>query len=152
MFPGPDSDGLLYILQTSPDSHWRAILDVYSSRGNESPDIINPTLLKTQLPRWWNKGLGVHNHLEDPSHGQQSDLKLASLKQRWLDGYKAHRNWSPFFAINSKQGIQSTISSAKAASEQQLLHNIVTVTYVHDDMCGQLLLGLLMIILLCLEE
>ncbi|GFX63865.1 DDE_3 domain-containing protein [Trichonephila clavipes] len=45
-FPGPDSDGLLYSLQTSPDSHWRAIQDVCSSGGNKAPDIINPTLFK----------------------------------------------------------------------------------------------------------
>ncbi|GFX31412.1 DDE_3 domain-containing protein [Trichonephila clavipes] len=45
-FPGPDSDGLLYSLQTSPDSHLRAIQDVCSSGGNEALDIINPTLLK----------------------------------------------------------------------------------------------------------
>ncbi|GFW46453.1 DDE_3 domain-containing protein [Trichonephila clavipes] len=38
-FPGPDSDGLLYSLQTSPDSHWKAIQDVCSSGGNEAPDI-----------------------------------------------------------------------------------------------------------------
>ncbi|GFU79421.1 uncharacterized protein TNCV_871921 [Trichonephila clavipes] len=30
-FPGPDSDGLLYSLKTSPDSDWRAIQDVCSS-------------------------------------------------------------------------------------------------------------------------
>ncbi|GFV84694.1 uncharacterized protein TNCV_4296761 [Trichonephila clavipes] len=46
-FPGLDnSDGILYSLQTSPDLHWRAIQDVYSSGENEAPDIINPTLLK----------------------------------------------------------------------------------------------------------
>ncbi|GFV17044.1 uncharacterized protein TNCV_655971 [Trichonephila clavipes] len=45
-FPGPDCDVLLYSLQTSPDSLWRAIQDVCSSGGNEAPDIINPTLLK----------------------------------------------------------------------------------------------------------
>ncbi|GFT85519.1 DDE_3 domain-containing protein [Trichonephila clavipes] len=45
-FPGPDSDGLLFSLQTSPDSHWRVIQDVCSSGGNEAPEIINPTLLK----------------------------------------------------------------------------------------------------------
>ncbi|GFU76235.1 DDE_3 domain-containing protein [Trichonephila clavipes] len=43
-FPGPDSDGLMYSLQTSPDSHWRAIQDVSSSGGDGAPDMINPTL------------------------------------------------------------------------------------------------------------
>ncbi|GFW61852.1 DDE_3 domain-containing protein [Trichonephila clavipes] len=38
-FPGPDSDGILYSLQTSPDSHWRAIQDVCSSGENEASDI-----------------------------------------------------------------------------------------------------------------
>ncbi|GFX38018.1 uncharacterized protein TNCV_3836171 [Trichonephila clavipes] len=45
-FPGPNSDALLYSLQTSPNSHWRAIQDVCSSGGNEAPEIINLTLLK----------------------------------------------------------------------------------------------------------
>ncbi|GFT67878.1 DDE_3 domain-containing protein [Trichonephila clavipes] len=46
MFPVPDRDGLLYSLQTSPDSHWRVIQDVCLSGGNAAPDIIHPTLLK----------------------------------------------------------------------------------------------------------
>ncbi|GFX99650.1 DDE_3 domain-containing protein [Trichonephila clavipes] len=45
-FPGSDSDGPLYSIQTSLDSHWRAIQDVCSSGVSEAPDIINPTLLK----------------------------------------------------------------------------------------------------------
>ncbi|GFW29480.1 DDE_3 domain-containing protein [Trichonephila clavipes] len=45
-FPGQDSDGLLYSLQTSPDSHWRVIQVVCSCGGNEAPDIIKPALLK----------------------------------------------------------------------------------------------------------
>ncbi|GFX24228.1 paired domain-containing protein [Trichonephila clavipes] len=45
-FLRPDSDGLLYSLTMSPDSHWRAIQDDCTSGGNEAPDIINPTLLK----------------------------------------------------------------------------------------------------------
>ncbi|GFT90603.1 DDE_3 domain-containing protein [Trichonephila clavipes] len=45
-FPGPDSDELLYSLQTSPDSDWKAIQVVCSSGGNEASDIINSTLLK----------------------------------------------------------------------------------------------------------
>ncbi|GFX10550.1 DDE_3 domain-containing protein [Trichonephila clavipes] len=48
-FPGPDSDGLLYSLQTSSDSLWRAIQDICSSGGNEAADIINPTLLKDTI-------------------------------------------------------------------------------------------------------
>ncbi|GFV57946.1 DDE_3 domain-containing protein [Trichonephila clavipes] len=50
MFPGPDSDGLLYSLQTSPDSHWRAIQVVCSAGGNEVPDI-NTTLLKDTVTK-----------------------------------------------------------------------------------------------------
>ncbi|GFW70722.1 paired domain-containing protein [Trichonephila clavipes] len=50
-FPGPNSDGLLYSLQTSPDSHWRAIQEVCSSGGNEELDIINPTLLKDTVAK-----------------------------------------------------------------------------------------------------
>ncbi|GFX75939.1 DDE_3 domain-containing protein [Trichonephila clavipes] len=46
-FPVPDSDEILYSLQTSPHSHWRTIQDGRSSGGNEAPDIINPTLLDT---------------------------------------------------------------------------------------------------------
>ncbi|GFV67972.1 DDE_3 domain-containing protein [Trichonephila clavipes] len=45
-FTGPDSVGLLFSLQMSPDSPWRVIQDVCSSEGNEAPHIINPTLLK----------------------------------------------------------------------------------------------------------
>ncbi|GFX30632.1 DDE_3 domain-containing protein [Trichonephila clavipes] len=55
-FPGPDSDGLLYSLQTSPDLHWRAIQDVCSAGKNEASDIINPTLLKdtvTDMVEQW---------------------------------------------------------------------------------------------------
>ncbi|GFX93068.1 hypothetical protein TNCV_140121 [Trichonephila clavipes] len=33
IFIGADSDGLLHPLQTSQNSHWRAIRDVYSSGG-----------------------------------------------------------------------------------------------------------------------
>ncbi|GFW13461.1 uncharacterized protein TNCV_1209271 [Trichonephila clavipes] len=46
LYARPGSDGLLYSLQKSPDSHWRAIQDVCSSGGNKAPDIVNPTLLK----------------------------------------------------------------------------------------------------------
>ncbi|GFT81456.1 DDE_3 domain-containing protein [Trichonephila clavipes] len=45
-FPGPDIDWLLHSLQTSPDSHWRAIHDNWSSGGNKAPDTINPTLFE----------------------------------------------------------------------------------------------------------
>ncbi|GFT97570.1 DDE_3 domain-containing protein [Trichonephila clavipes] len=57
-FPGPDSDGLLYSLQTSPDSHWRVIQNVCSTGGNKSPDIINPTLLKDTLTEVVEQWLG----------------------------------------------------------------------------------------------
>ncbi|GFV88510.1 DDE_3 domain-containing protein [Trichonephila clavipes] len=50
-FPGPDSDGFLYSLQTSPDSYWRATQDVCSSGGNEASDVINPTLLKDTVTK-----------------------------------------------------------------------------------------------------
>ncbi|GFW76393.1 uncharacterized protein TNCV_1581721 [Trichonephila clavipes] len=35
-FPGPDSDGHLYSLQTNPDLHWRVIQNVCSSGGNKA--------------------------------------------------------------------------------------------------------------------
>ncbi|GFX50535.1 DDE_3 domain-containing protein [Trichonephila clavipes] len=59
-FTGPDSDGLLYSLQTSPDSHWRAIQNVCSAGENEAPDIIYPTLLKDTVTevveQWFGQG------------------------------------------------------------------------------------------------
>ncbi|GFW58879.1 DDE_3 domain-containing protein [Trichonephila clavipes] len=57
-FPGLDSDGLLYFLQISPDSHWRAIQDVCSSGENETQYIINPTLLKETVTKVGKYGLG----------------------------------------------------------------------------------------------
>ncbi|GFT72733.1 uncharacterized protein TNCV_756261 [Trichonephila clavipes] len=61
--PGPDSDGLLYSLQTSPYSHWRAIQDVCSDKGNEAPDIINPTLLKDTVTEVVEQWFGQGSHL-----------------------------------------------------------------------------------------
>ncbi|GFU70620.1 paired domain-containing protein [Trichonephila clavipes] len=61
--PVPDSDGLLYSKQTSPDSDWRAIHDICLSGGNEAPDIINPTLLNdtvTEVVEQW-VGQGSHS-------------------------------------------------------------------------------------------
>ncbi|GFX85193.1 DDE_3 domain-containing protein [Trichonephila clavipes] len=62
MFPGPDSDGLLYSLQTSPDSHWRAIQDVCTAGGNETSVIINPTLLKDTVIEVMEQGFGKGSH------------------------------------------------------------------------------------------
>ncbi|GFS65145.1 hypothetical protein TNCV_204431 [Trichonephila clavipes] len=51
-FSGPDSDGLLYSEQTSPDSHWgvTSARDVCSSEGNEAPHM-NPKLLKDTVTK-----------------------------------------------------------------------------------------------------
>ncbi|GFX28304.1 hypothetical protein TNCV_1125581 [Trichonephila clavipes] len=51
-------------------------------------------------------------------------LKLASIKRRWLDGYKRHRKWSPGYGINSKQVVFSPERSVKVESEQRHLQEI----------------------------
>ncbi|GFT11009.1 DDE_3 domain-containing protein [Trichonephila clavipes] len=66
-FPEPDSDELLYSLQTSPDSHWRAIQDVCSSRENEASDTINPILLKDTVTKGGTlTGMKYRNKILDP--------------------------------------------------------------------------------------
>ncbi|GBN50074.1 hypothetical protein AVEN_163975-1 [Araneus ventricosus] len=64
-FPGPDSNGLLYSSQTSPDSHWRTIHGVCRSGGNNVPDRINPTLLKDTVTEVVESGFGAGISLGD---------------------------------------------------------------------------------------
>lgn len=59
----PDSNGLLYSSQPSPDSHWREMQDIRWSGKNSASHTINPTLSKhtgSEVVKSW-FGQGFHS-------------------------------------------------------------------------------------------